>query len=122
MLQVMISVAIVMPEIGFDELPMSPVMRDDTVTKKKPKTTIEDGGEEVPLHRHAGRDGQEQREEQRARRARSTSACRARCAAVPPGPAAAPKSFTLSRNEAMMVGSVRASVIRPAASTAPAPV
>ena len=40
MLQVMMSVAIVMPEIGLDELPMSPVMRDDTVTKKKPKITI----------------------------------------------------------------------------------
>ncbi len=40
MLHVMISVAIVMPEIGFDELPMSPVMRDDTVTKKKANTTI----------------------------------------------------------------------------------
>ncbi len=38
--QVRISVAIVMPEIGFDELPMRPVIRDDTVTKKKPKTTM----------------------------------------------------------------------------------
>ena len=34
----------------------------------------------------------------------------------------APKSFTLSRNDATMVGIVRASVIRPAARTAPAPV
>ena len=32
------SVAMVIPEMGFDELPMRPVMRDDTVTKKKPKT------------------------------------------------------------------------------------
>ena len=34
-----ISVAIVIPEIGFDELPMIPTMRLETVTKKKPKTT-----------------------------------------------------------------------------------
>ncbi len=33
------SVAIVMPEIGFDDVPMRPTMRDETVTKKKPKTT-----------------------------------------------------------------------------------
>src|SRR3954453_6080099 len=35
--QVRISVAIVMPEIGFDEVPMRPVMRDETVTNRKPK-------------------------------------------------------------------------------------
>ena len=34
------SVAIVMPEIGFDEEPISPTMREDTATKKKPKTTM----------------------------------------------------------------------------------
>src|SRR3989304_4297678 len=35
--QVRISVAIVMPETGFDDDPMRPTMRDETVTKKKPK-------------------------------------------------------------------------------------
>ena len=39
MRQVAMSVAMVMPEIGFDDAPMMPTMRDDTVTKKKPKTT-----------------------------------------------------------------------------------
>ena len=34
------SVAIVIPEIGLEELPISPVMRDDTVTKKKPNSTM----------------------------------------------------------------------------------
>ena len=34
---VMISVAIVIPEIGFEDDPISPVMRDDTVAKKNPK-------------------------------------------------------------------------------------
>src|SRR5258705_8871260 len=38
MVQVRMSVAIVIPEIGFDEEPMRPVIRDETVTKKKPKT------------------------------------------------------------------------------------
>ena len=33
-------VAIVIPEIGFDEEPMRPTMRDDTATKKKPNTTM----------------------------------------------------------------------------------
>ncbi len=39
-MQVIIRVAIVMPEIGFDEVPMIPTMREETVTKKKPKTTM----------------------------------------------------------------------------------
>jgi len=30
----------VIPEIGFEELPINPTIRDDTVTKKNPKTTI----------------------------------------------------------------------------------
>ena len=37
--EVAISVAIVMPETGLAELPMSPTMRDATVTKRNPKTT-----------------------------------------------------------------------------------
>ena len=41
------------------------------------------------------------------------------CTAAPLPP---PKSFTLSRNDEMIVGMVRASVINPAASTAPGPV
>jgi hypothetical protein len=40
MRQVRRSVAIVIPEIGFDEDPISPVSRDDTVTNRKPKTTM----------------------------------------------------------------------------------
>src|SRR5438045_1055034 len=37
--QVAISVAMVIPEMGFDDEPMMPTIREDTVTKKKPKTT-----------------------------------------------------------------------------------
>ena len=43
-----ISVAIVIPEIGFDDEPMSPTMRDETVTKKKPKTTIRTASRSLP--------------------------------------------------------------------------
>ena len=36
--QVNASVATVIPEIGFDDEPISPVNREETVTNKKPKT------------------------------------------------------------------------------------
>src|SRR5262249_31419611 len=39
MLETIRSVATVMPEIGFDELPTSPVSRELTVTKRKPRTS-----------------------------------------------------------------------------------
>ena len=38
--QVNSKVATAMPEIGFDEEPISPVRRDDTVANRKPKTRI----------------------------------------------------------------------------------
>src|SRR5437764_13894498 len=38
--QVINKVATVMPEIGFDDEPISPVRRDETVTNRKPNTTI----------------------------------------------------------------------------------
>ena len=34
------SVATVMPEIGLEDEPISPVRREETVTKRKPKATI----------------------------------------------------------------------------------
>src|SRR5919201_4050685 len=40
MSDVMSSVATVIPEIGFDELPTSPVSRELTVTKRKPRTRM----------------------------------------------------------------------------------
>ena len=40
MAEVAISVAMVMPEMGLAEEPISPTMRELTVTKRKPKTTI----------------------------------------------------------------------------------
>ena len=66
MLHVMISVAIVMPEIGLDELPMSPVMRDDTVTKKNANTTIRKAATKFHCIGMPGVTRQEQRDQQRA--------------------------------------------------------
>ena len=43
-----ISVAMVMPEIGFDDEPMSPVMRDETVAKKNPKTRMSTAATTLP--------------------------------------------------------------------------
>ena len=120
-MQVRISVAIVMPEIGLDEEPIRPVMRDDTVTKKKPKMTMSADGEEVALRRHLRRDGEEDGQRQRAAEdddhrdvALGADLLRRRLPAL--------KSFTLSRNDETIVGIVRARVISPDARTAPAPV
>ena len=46
--QVRISVAMVIPEIGFDEVPMRPVMREDTVAKKKPKIRMRTAASGLP--------------------------------------------------------------------------
>ena len=40
--------AIVIPEIGFDEVPIRPVMRDDTVTKRNPKTITRIAARKLP--------------------------------------------------------------------------
>ena len=111
-----------MPEIGFDEVPMRPVMRDETVTKKKPKTTIRIAARKLPCVGMPRRDGEEEREQQRSDEHDDQSACRARCGAGRRAAAPAPKSFMLSRNDETIVGIVRPSVMSPAASTAPAPV
>ena len=112
------SVAIVMPEIGFEELPTSPVMRDDTVTKKKPKTTMRTADRTLPC---VGVPGVTTRKIASSSEPTSTTLIgRSRSVRTRPiWPAPAPKSFMLSRNDVMMVGVVRASVISPDASTAP---
>src|SRR3954463_3880537 len=48
MVQVRIRVAIVIPEIGLDEDPINPVMRDETVTKKKPNTSSSTAARTLP--------------------------------------------------------------------------
>src|SRR4051812_29419481 len=46
--QVKISVAMVMPEIGLDDEPIRPTMREETVTKKNPKTTTRSEARALP--------------------------------------------------------------------------
>src|SRR6187397_795541 len=118
---VRIKVAMVMPEIGLDDEPISPVMRDATVTKKKPKMTIRIDARKLPFVGILGATARKMASASDPPRttimgmSRSVRLC---CTAdLPP-----PKSFTLSRNDATMVGIVRARVIRPEARTAPAPV
>jgi hypothetical protein len=120
--QVRISVAIVIPDTGLDEDPIKPTMRDETVTKKKPKTITSRETTKFPCVGIAGA---------RARNAASSTVPTStmlmgmsrsvRVAAAAPAPFAL-KSRMLSRKDETMVGIVRASVISPAASTAPAPV
>src|SRR2546428_5170383 len=119
--QVRMSVAIVIPEIGFDEEPISPVMRDDTVAKKNPKISTSSAAMTLPW---VGRPGTTIRNRPsstlppRTMLIGMSRSVRNRAAAPP---AAAPKSRRLPRAEAIMVGIVRDSVMRPDASTAPAP-
>src|SRR5918993_1709929 len=107
--QVRISVAIVIPETGFDEDPISPTIRDETVTKKKPKMIVSTAATTLPC---VGNPGATARNTASTRvpmrtidigRSRSVRAC--------VGDVAPPrKSFTLSRNDETIVGIVRARV------------
>src|SRR5262249_21347205 len=117
---VRIRVAMVMPEIGFDEVPIRPVMRDDTVAKKNPKTRISIAATTLP---YVGRPGTTVRNTARNREPPSTTligmSSSVRSLVPPSGPDL--KSRKLSRADDTMVGMVRPSVMRPDASTAPAP-
>ncbi len=112
----------VMPETGLEEEPIRPTILDETVTKKNPKTTTSSEATAFPCVGMPGAIDQEHRQQRGTRPGRPTSAGRARCAARDALPPFAEKSFTLSRNDDTIVGMVRASVMRPAARTAPAPV
>src|SRR3954469_20919302 len=68
--QVARSVAMVMPLTGFEEVPMSPTMRDDTVTKKKPKTMMRTARRTRPPKVPGGGGEEERRRESRHRGAR----------------------------------------------------
>ena len=52
--QVSRRVATVMPEIGFDDEPISPVRRDETVTKRNPKMMMRMAAAIRAAHRSAG--------------------------------------------------------------------
>ena len=118
--QVRISVAMVMPEIGLDEEPMRPVIRDDTVTKKNPKMTMSAEASEVPLRRHPGAAARKMASasEPSKHHGQRQVALGAALPAAPPSPSPS----RCRGSDETIVGSVRASVISPEASTAPAPV
>ena len=119
--QVRMSVAIVMPEIGFEEEPMRPVMRDETVEKKKPNITISTAASTLPCSGMPGRNREEQRQQQRCRSSTTLIGISRSVPDLAPAVAATPMLFRPPSAELMIVGIVRASVISPAASTAPAP-
>ena len=123
------SVAMVMPEIGFDELPTSPVRRLDTVTKRKPKSRII-AAPSKPLEIQAEaqlRDGGEDEHEAEAapqddgHRHVALGRGTAR-----PAPVAAARGWRAGRAgpptiEPKMSGSARNMLMMPPAATAPAP-
>ena len=53
------SVATVMPEIGFDDEPISPVRREHTVTNKKPEDHDQDRAADVHVQGRRQRDGRD---------------------------------------------------------------
>ncbi len=119
--QVRISVAMVIPETGFDDEPIRPTILDETVTKKNPKMTTRIEATKLPC---VGIAGAMARNSANSTVPMSTM-LRGISRSVRLWPPAAPlalKSLMLSRNDETIVGIVRASVMRPAASTAPAPV
>ena len=117
------SVAIVMPEIGFEDVPMIPTIRDETVTKKNPKTTIRADMRSDPGNGPCGKPGRTAMMSARTAEPTSTkpigrsSSVRIFFAA----PAPPPNDFRDSRKAPTMVGIVLTSVMTPAHATAPAP-
>ena len=118
--QVPMRAAIVIPEIGQDDEPTRPVMRDETTEKKKPKMTIRmapsrlmpnTGSSQTravsttvpPRITHIGR----------SRSVRGTS---------PPPPWRSAESWRIEAvNDVQMVGAARSRPISPPVATAPAP-
>ena len=118
------SVAMVMPEIGFDEEPMMPTMRLATVTKKKPKTTTRSAIRIFWKTEFPGTCGSAASSTTRPRLPAMT-VTKERSRSVREMDAAAtlsPMERMPSRSEDQMVGKVLVSVMKPPAATAPAPI
>ena len=130
--QVSRSVAIVMPEIGFDDEPITPVIRELTVTKRNPKNTTM----MPPMTRPVVSVGIKSDAATAATRPRLPSrtsgmgisrSVRSRCVSVPPSPSSAPRSLPapkalkLPRIEAKISGRALSMLRMPPAATAPAP-
>src|SRR5258708_37789341 len=96
--------------MGLEEVPISPVMRDDTVTKKNPKITIRTAARKLPC---VGILGTTARKMARASDPpRTTAAGRSPSVRVltPAGPA--PKPLTMQRQDATNAGARAASRVR----------
>ena len=113
------SVATVMPEMGFEEDPISPVSRDDTVTNRNPSTTISAAPTAFMCSAGASmiatisaRQPNTTTFIDRSRSVRSREVV----AAAPPR-----KSFSPSSRLLQIVGSDRNRLMMPPAATAPAP-
>src|ERR1700693_78051 len=116
-------VAIVMPEIGFDDVPMIPTMREDTVTKKNPNTTTRSPMTSEPGKGPCGKPGRTVMRRARTMEPMTTTpmprSLSVRLTLLPSAPA--PNYLTDSRNADTIVGSVLTRVMTPAQATAPAP-
>ena len=115
----------VMPEIGFDEEPMMPTMRRETVTKKKPKTMTSSADQQLAEDGVARDEGQGRQHHHQPEAAGddgdegevALGALGRRGAAV-----LSERERIESRSDEKMVGSVLSSVMKPPAATAPAPI
>ena len=115
-----------MPLMGFDELPSSPVIREDTTEKKKPKTTIATA-DSTPIHtpgtaRSCGRN--DMNSTSTSEPATTTDSGRSRSVrglrSSPPCDRSW-RSRNEERNESRIVGSAFSRLMMPPAATAPAP-
>ena len=121
MTEMAMSDAIVIPEIGFGELPIWPQMRDDTVVKRKPKMMIS-----IPPSRFTPIDGRNASPSASSSEPKTvtvigrSSSVRSLAATACPTRLAL-RSAKPARKAPTMVGSERASAMIPAVATAPAP-
>ena len=114
----------VIPEIGFEDVPMMPTMREETVTKKNPKTTMRSDMRREPGKGPCGKPGSTASTSTIASDPITTIPIpRSLSVRLTPdaGPTPPRKLLTDSRNADTIVGSVLMSVITPAQATAPAP-
>ncbi len=122
--QVPISVAIVIPEIGFELDPMMPTMRLATVTKKNPNTIIRTPSKSLLKILSPGICGMNAINTT-SRRLPPRTTVNGKSRSVRRTATPALLSFieaTLSLNDEMIVGRVLRRVMKPPAATAPAPI
>src|SRR5512145_120086 len=121
------SVTSAIPEVGLDDTPMSPTIRDETTTKATPKmATPSDATNRGPGPMSpASRPGTENRVMMTSAGTASTTqpgtsrSVRGTAAAVPPGSSRCRRPVITAASDRYIVGSERNTVTIPAAATAP---